>query len=259
MSNSLVLAHIKQVMNSFLKDHPQLSVNALSKRSEVSEATMRRILNDQVKTEPCGDTILEILAAITKERRISELVKMFPGPISEKLSQTFGIQAQNSQYQHIPELERELNDEITYLIYKLAANTSGTSRLKVSEMLGIIGLDRLDKLISKDLIIEENGTLHARYKSFTLSNQVFARNFKTCAQFINTKKNRDISRNLFYNLSESINEDSYREVLKIQRQAMKKISQLINDPKNVGEIPFFQLIAVDHFDHISSSKDQTFH
>jgi len=259
MSSSQVLAHIKQVMSSFLSEHPQLSVNALSKRSEVSEATMRRILNDQVKTEPSGDTVLEILVAITKERRISELVKMFPGPIAEKLTQTFGILTQSNQYQHIPELERELNDEITYLVYKLAANTKGTSRLKVSEVLGIIGLDRLDKLISKDLVLEENGTLHARYKSFTLSNQVFSRNFKSCAQFINTQKNRDLSKNLFYNLSESINEDSYNEVLKIQRQAMKKISQLINDPKNVGDIPYFQLIAIDHFDHLSSSKDQTSH
>lgn len=257
MNKSEVLVHIQQVMSSFLKEHPQLSVNALSKRSEVSEATMRRIVNDQVKTEPCGDTIIEILAAITKERRISELVKMFPGPIADKLKQTFGFQTQNSRYQHIPELERELNDEITYLVYKLAANSKGTNRLKVSETLGIIGLDRLDKLMSKELIIEDQGVLHARYKSFTLSNQVFTRNFKSCAQFINTQKNRDPSRNLFYNLSESINDETYREVLKVQRQALKKINLLLNDPDNGGDIPYFQLVAVDYFDHMSSSKEPT--
>lgn len=247
-----LIGELRKVVIRHLESNPRLSVNALSKRSNVSEATLRRIVKDQIKTEPCPDTVLEVLIAITKEQKISELAKMFPGIIADKLKAAFGFQTHTSNYQYVPELEQELNDEISYLVYKIAANTNGVSIEQIKSSFGIIGLERLEKLIEKKLIEFKDGQYHAIYKSFSMSNQVFIRNFKSVAQFINISKNRDLSQNLFYNLSESISREAYQEVLKIQKQALKKISQIINDEKNKGDIPFFHLTAVDRFDHKAS-------
>lgn len=250
-----LLKELKQVVQLYLEQNPRLSVNALSKRSDVSEATLRRILKDQIKTEPCGETVLEVLIAITKENKISELVKRFPGVIAEKLKETFGVQSEQS-YQFVPQLESELSDEISYLVYKLSANTNGVSLNQVKKIFGIMGLEKLEKLIEKNLIEKRDDVFHAVYKSFALGNQVFVKNFKACSQFINVSKNRDVNQNLFFNLSESISKEAYNEILKIQKQALKKISQVVNLEQSKGDIPFFMLTSVDRFDHKVENNDQ---
>ena len=82
-NNHLLITHLQTVIRSYLDQHTRISLNGLSKRCSVSEPTLRRIMNGQVKTAPTLTTVVDILSTIGKESRLSKLIDMYPGPIAE--------------------------------------------------------------------------------------------------------------------------------------------------------------------------------
>ena len=59
-----VADHLRLIITQYLEKRPQLSVNGISKRCNVSEPTLRRIMSGKVKTIPQITTLLDILTYI---------------------------------------------------------------------------------------------------------------------------------------------------------------------------------------------------
>jgi transcriptional regulator with XRE-family HTH domain len=245
-----VLENLRQVIQTFLDQHDRISLNGLSKKCQVSEPTLRRIMSGKVKTMPTLTTIVDILATISKENRLPELIKQYPGPIAEVLKEGFSlVNDEELPYQFSAELNEVLRDEQRYLIFKLAANSSGVRRDRVKELFGLLGEQKLDDLIARDLVyeklVDQQRVAFTRIEGFSLSHELFISHFKAVANYIDTSARPGNKNNLYYNFSESVNETGRREILNIQRQALKKIIAILNDEKYRGELPLFVLSAID--------------
>lgn len=245
-----LLAELKNVIQNFLDEHQRISLNGLSKRCQVSEPTLRRIMSGKIKTTPTLTTVVDILSTISKEDRLPELVKKYPGVIAETLKEGFSLIAdEDTPYQYCAELNEVLRDEQRYLIFKLAANTGGVKRTRVKELFGLIGEQKLDDLIARDLVYEKllgnERVIFTRVEGFSLSNDLFISHFKACANYIDTRAKPGKKNNLYYNFSESVNETGRREILNIQRAALKKMAAILHDDKYRGELPLFILSAID--------------
>jgi hypothetical protein len=222
-SNS-VLNELKRSIQGYLNSHPRISLNGLSKRCAVSEPTFRRIMNDQVKTTPNPDTIVEILTTVHRGSKLRDIVEMYPGPIAELLIETFGFVAEeDSPYKVSDVLDQELAEREAYLIYKLAANRSGVTRAKVTQLFGRVGEQIAENLLEKELLEVKNNIYHATLDGFSLTHELFIRNFKALADFIDTNPNNTHRKNQYYNFSESVNSEGLKKVMDIQRMALKKI------------------------------------
>ncbi|MCO4792328.1 MAG: hypothetical protein KC493_01355 [Bacteriovoracaceae bacterium] len=259
LNNNLILNQLQDSVLSYLGRNKNISLNGLSKRCSISEPTLRRIKNGQIKTLPTLTTIIDLLCSLNKVDKIPELIEIYKEtPIGAFLNEHFSVLASGDySYEFNQELDESLRDNISYLIFKLSCNTSGVTHTKIKEMFGKHGTDKLEVLEKKNLIKKESDgeTYKTAIEAFSLGHEHFVEHFKAVADFIKTGEIGPKKNNLFYNFSESVNEKGMREILQIQRLALKKIAKVLNDKEYTGEIPLFVLSAIDTLDLPQQEED----
>ncbi len=248
-SEFTVLDQLSEIVNEYLKSNPRMSLNGLSKRCQVSEPTIRRIAKKQIKTLPNISTVLDLLTTISRKQNIKEVVDLYPGPVAEMIRDALPlVDEQESEYSHA--LNQHLKDPLKYLIFKLSLNSKGVRREKIKSLFGEHGVSELDALVHIGAIHKKGGRYFSQYKSFTGSFENFVEQFRATAGFIKVNKTQGRSslNPMFVNASESITPEAYKEITKIQRAALRKISQVARDEKNKGDVPMFFLCALDTLD-----------
>lgn len=236
---------LKNIIACYLTDNPNTSVNSLSHKSKVGASTIRRILNCSVKGNPSPHTILNIVSAISNEKKLTKLVKMFDGELGKSLLDSFGAFVElESDHSCDVDINEALEDRVSYIIYKLAANRTGVSKVEVGSLFGHIGMERLKVLLDKKIVKEIEGTIHACEKQFSLDLKVMTKHLPALVRYYDPEQ-VEMGLNIIYNLSESINEDGIKKIKKITREAAKSIYQVMNSPYYEGDIPFFSVLLGD--------------
>jgi hypothetical protein len=250
MENNLILNELQTNIRTYLDKNTRVSLNGLSKRCAVSEPTLRRIMNGKIKTLPMLSTIVDILCTLNKADSVNDLISIYDGtPIGDFLTNNYNVLSEaNFNYEFSTELNDALRDNVSYLIYKLSANRSGVTSQKVEQIFGHHGMEKLKNLHNLKLITINDNIAKSVAEGFSLSHDQFTPHFKAVADFIKTEQSQVQKKNLFYNFSESINEQAQKEILSIQKTALKKITKILNDENNAGEIPLFVLSAIDSLD-----------
>lgn len=245
-----VVDHLQLVITDFLAKKPHLSINAISKKCNVSEPTLRRIMAKKVKTLPMVTTLLDILTYLANTSSIREIVRRYPGPIATFLTDAMPFLVEFDQ-EYSNALNQELKNPIKYLIYKLAINHSGVTEQKISELYGNHGLQKLAELSEAGFIYKDiHNVIRAKAKSFSSSDGDFVRNFKVVADFIKPEKhkNRRPLNPSYVNCSDSLTVEAYEKIVRLQRSTQRKIRQILADPTSKGAIPTFYIAAIDTLD-----------
>jgi len=241
-----IAEHLSQILKSYLSERPNLSLNGLSKRCKVSEPTLRRILKGQVKTLPNYSTILDILTVISGEKSVTSLLGLYPGPAADFIRERLP-HLQECGVDYDPQLNDELKNPAKYIIYKLASNSSGVTEQTVSELFGAQGAGFLEELINKKFIERLDGRIVTLSKNFATSHLSTLTNFKTVADFIKVRPpaaELNLSP-VIANYSDSVSLEAYKKIVLVQKKALEKIRQLMQDNASVGDVPIFVLSAID--------------
>lgn len=251
--NSSVNSQLRQLIEVYLQNHPSLTLNALAVRSGVPATTMRRIMKSsegEQKSEIAPHTVLSLVSYLLKEKKISSLLKKIDGPIAELLNRSFDqfiFDEESSNHTLSTDLNSIFKDKTSYLIYKLAANQCGTSVDEIKNIFGLLGLQKLSDLIEKNWIIaDENNSekLHAREKNFSVD---LALAHQLTHSLVDFYKPTDVEKgfNIFYSMSEGMNEMGIKKIKEIKLEAVKKILHLMNDKSFQGDIPYFAVVLSD--------------
>lgn len=243
MQHSLSLnTQLKEIIDNYLTVHTSLTVNGLANRANVPGTSLRRMIKGSNKSIPAAHTVLNLVSYIYREKNIGKLLTKINGPVGAMLSESFGsFTTRNDHYSNDLELNETLSDQFNYFIYKLAANHKGTTESEVYELYGSVGITRLKSLVAQgDILNNEKGQYHAREKNFALDLAVAK---KHLPELVNFYRPEEVSqgRNLFYSLSESLNNAGIQKVKDIQRDAVKKIGEIVNGAENHGDIPYFSI------------------
>ena len=246
---SSVLIQLSEIINNYLLANPNVSLNGLSKRCQVSEPTIRRISKRQVKTIPNVSTVLDLLTTISRKKSIPEVIELYPGPVAEYIREMFP-HVEEAEPEYSNSLNACLKEPLKYLIFKLSLNKMGVTRDRIKRLFGEHGLRELDELTRLEFIEKRGQRFHSIYRHMTMNQDFFVDQFRATASFIKPHKmSENLPMNpLFVNASASISADTYKEITKIQRQALKKISQSIRQDSGDGPIPVFFLCALDTLD-----------
>lgn len=244
-----LLEELQKVLNQYFFDNPKVSLNALSKQCTVSEPTLRRILKGQIKTLPTSTTILDILTTLSGESNTLKISNLYPGPIANYLKWALP-QIQDCATEYNAELNAELEDPTKYLIFKLSANSSGLPKKRLQELFGVLGQLSADHLVKKEYLSFDGITYRTTIKHFTASKRSFVKNFKLIADFIKTESFdlKPKNHSLHANYSESLSENAYKDIIRIQEKSLKKIRHIMADDKSKGSIPVFLINAIDTFE-----------
>lgn len=237
-----VVEQLKVLIEQHLENFPNISVNALAAKTGVGATTIRRILNLSIKSDPGPHTVLSIVSTVLKETCLPRLLKSVDDPIATVLNKYFGHYTfQGPLYEYFGELDSVLEDTTCYIIYKLAANQSGTTLAHIKDLYGEKGLGRLKELVEAQLIFEdEEGRIHAREKNFSISLVTVKKHLPELVRFYKPEELIH-GENVFFTLSESLNSDGIAMIRKIQKQAVKQIHEVVNDRQYQGKIPYMTI------------------
>ncbi|MDD4974811.1 MAG: hypothetical protein PHY93_10700 [Bacteriovorax sp.] len=234
--------------------HSGLTLNALAVRCGVPATTMRRLMQKcpagEQRSELAPHSVLSLVSYLFKEKKISSLLKKIDGPVAELLNRCFDqfiFDEESSSHTLDSDLNNIFQDKTCYLIYKLAANQCGTSTLEIKNIFGLLGLQKLSELIDKNLIVADKDNiniLHAREKNFSVDLGL-ARDLTH--SLVDFYKPRDVEAgfNLFYSLSEGMNEKGIKKIKEIEKDAVKKIYDLMSDKNYQGDIAYFAVVLSD--------------
>ncbi|OFZ13646.1 MAG: hypothetical protein A2X86_20945 [Bdellovibrionales bacterium GWA2_49_15] len=240
-----LVEQLKDVINEYFSKYPNTSINGLAMRSSVGATTLRRILSLEIKGDPSPHTVLNIASAISKEKRLSKLVQMFDGPMGELIRESFSTYVEvDAPHKFDPDLNEVLRDRLSYFVYKLTANRSGAREDEIFDLFGLPGVERLKKLRKENLVRLEGAQYHAVEKNFSLDLSVAKEHLPELVKFYRPE-NLDRGLNIFYTLSESLNEEAIKKVKAIQHEAAKKIYEIMNAPESDGTIPYFTVQLAD--------------
>lgn len=245
-----LIEQLSRIVNQYLMDHPGISLNGLSKQCRVSEPTIRRISKCQIKTNPNVSTVLDLLTTISGTKEVHEIVNRYPGAVADFIKDALPhLEEQKPEYSHT--LNSYLQDPTRYLVFKLALNRSGVTVDKIRQLFGEMGVIELNGLVKQEIVEERvDGRYHAKIKHYHGDYDTVTDRMKAVLNFLKTEKvqSRMPLNPLFVNGSNSVSEEAYKEVSKIQRAAFKKISQILSDDGSDGPIPLFYLCAMDTLD-----------
>ena len=202
------------------------------------------------KSELAPHSVLSLASYLFKEKKISALLKRIDGPVAELLNRCFDqfiFDEDSSTHTLNNDLNNLFKDKTTYLIYKLAANQCGTSLEEIKNVFGLLGLQKLSELMDANWIIadaNDGNILHAREKNFSVDLNLAHQLTHSLVDFY---KPRDVEAgyNLFYSLSEGMSEVGIKKIKEIEKDAVKKIFDLMNNKDNQGTIPYYAVILSD--------------
>ena len=238
---------LRAMVFDYLKKHNGLTLNALSQRCGVPATTMRRLMQEEQRQELAPHSVLALTSYLLKEKNISKLLRLVTGPVAELLNRSFDqfiFNETSSSHKMETDLNTLLQDKISYIIYKLAANNCGTNVQTIKDIFGLTGLLKLNELINKNWIIADINNpeiLHAKEKNFTID-LALAQNLTH--SLLDFYKPNDVQKgyNLFYSLSEGLNEVGIKAVKEIEKNAVKKIYEIMSNKEFQGEIPYFTIM-----------------
>ncbi len=236
---------LKDMMEKHLEKFPNVSINALALRSGVGATTLRRILNLSIKGDPSPHTVLSLVSVVYKEKKLSKLLPQVQGPVGDHLRECFAqFMEEDVPHEIDLNLNEVLSDRLSYFIYKLAANTSGTTRPKILELFGKLGEERLASLIKTGWILEEGKVLHAKEKNYSLDVRLSKKHLPELVSFYKPDEVSD-NKNIFYTLSESLTEEGIKKIKEIQYEAVRKIYEVMSAEEYLGDLPYFTINLSD--------------
>ena len=80
---------LKNCMENYFNNFPNMSINGLSKRAKIGATTLRRILSLSLKGNPNPKTVLNLMSVLTKQKDIELIIKVSPPLIKKYLHESF--------------------------------------------------------------------------------------------------------------------------------------------------------------------------
>jgi hypothetical protein len=238
---------LRQMTAIYLDSHPALTLNALAIRAGVAATTMRRLMRGEDKGELAPHSVLALVSYLLREKKISTLLTIIEGPVAELLKRSFDqfIFDEKATHQLDQSLNEIFKDKTNYLIYKLAANKCGTTIEEIKNCFGLHGLKKCHELIKNNWIISDKfERLHAKEKNFSTD---LALAHQLTHSLVDLYKPDDVASglNLFYSLSEGMNEEGIKKIKEIEKEAVKKVFEVMNEEQFQGFIPYFSVFLSD--------------
>jgi hypothetical protein len=239
---------LREMVRGFLNNHPSLTLNAFAQRSGVAPTTLRRLMQDESRSEIAPHSVLALVSYVLREKKISKLIKVVDGPVGDLLRKSFDqfiFDESASDHKLDSDLNEVFKDKLNYLIYKMAANQCGTTFEEIRNNFGLHGVRKLEILMQQKWIVSDRAqVLHAKEKNFTVD---LNRAHELTHALVDQYKPSDVEKgySLFYSLSEGLNEVGVKEVKKIQIEAIKKVFEVMNNKEFNGSIPYFSIFLSD--------------
>lgn len=242
---------ISNLIRDWIKNNPLSNISDFSRKSGVAESSIRRIFTNDDTGSISIENLIKICITLSGNNKLSSLHLNFSDPLKSKIlefTKLFSHDEAHLKYDRETTSETELNNSLedfhTYLVYKRISHEDGVSKENIAQWYGEIGLNCLDSLIQKELVLQSNGVLLVKYPYFSLPLSLVKNH---AGKLIDLFYKPETQYNLMSSMSGSVNVDGYGDIIDILSEAKLKIEKVFELKK--GNIP---TIAIGFADTMTS-------
>jgi hypothetical protein len=235
---------VKTCIDAYFTMNPRLTLQNVEDKTSVPYSTLRSIM--LLNGNPQPESVIKIYQALGYDQELYQYMSDFHPDIASVMAMKT---SHNMEYAYIRDEDREyFISEDYYLIINLTSSTSGTSYEEVSHVLGTKGIERLEELVKRNLVIRNE---HGKYVS-AVSNYKLS--------FADTKKGVEMSLR-YYRLAEAGNINNWlslqteslnKEGLKAlkalhQKQFNERKEEVLNNPMYNGDFKVYSATVSSTF------------
>jgi hypothetical protein len=242
---------VQTAVKRYFERFPRVSIKALSMRTGVPYATLRRILQAEVN-DIKDETIFKLIDRVMlREDRMSFIRDHYPAlakVVAEYPEQ--GLDDDGS----VAMLKKFRYMDPHNFIIKLALTTAGTTRDDVQRLTGERGILALEEMVDAGLIIEEREILRVHGNGFRLMDidDIQHQIQKDLHYFPRNMVGTQYAR--IGHMSESVSKEALARMVAMSGELLKNIEQ--TKDSETGTIPFFFDIMIGTYDRHTLIGDQ---
>ncbi len=246
---------LQKLIQDYFQQYKNMTVNGLALKCGVPEATLRRMVQVKTKTVPATANIVSVLTYILRAPNLTTLIDRLENPLADYLKEQYQFigklnpsSLSDAERREQQVLMREVfQNKTVYHTFRCCLHRQGTTEKFIESVFGRPGLKALDTLLTNNLIFRRQDKFFSVATNPEFPPDLFKENFKSTADYIVDQSSNGDHHNLFANLTQSVNETAYAEIIHIQRESLHKILKILQNTESDGEIPCFVLSGVDHY------------
>ncbi len=248
METEALRSLLRDALVEYRSQRPHLSIRAIAKNTGVDRYFLGKILEESSGSSKLDlNKVLILLKGLSKETSLKSAIDSQKEPLKKELMSTFSV-LYNSDKVLSKEIESlNLFDYDEYLVLVLATFDTGTTRESVGKILGEKGLTVLDRYLEDEILIEKFKKIKlASGVDFFTTLKLLKFQIGNYARFYNPA-HAGKNRNYIHVSAQGVTLKALREAVKLHRDLHEKMTSLINNPQNFGDIPFFSVGLMDTF------------
>lgn len=233
-----------ETLRTFLKgcvDNGSHSIAMLSKKSGLSEMTVRRII--QGENSASFETAVALLKVTAQQSEMMTILRADFPDLSQTIEKIWGP-AEIYSPQTNTDLNKALSTSLGCYIINLAACKGGIKRETIAKLYGKCGTDVLEKLLSNELLIENGEKIKTPTEDFAVSDfGTMLSQIRSLADLYNTKHKTHVATIQ----SDKLNSDGALAVQKAVIRCSTAIAEIRQDPKFHGDIALYFCAFANRF------------
>lgn len=233
-------------LNDLQSKYPQKTECQLASIIGISRATFNRMKNDA--KVPQMENILKLLIGSDNINILNHAVNLVDKGLGEKLKKAMEVSLSEKKIlAENKRLEALFENRDLFITYILCDKNSGATKDEVISALGPIGLECLNTLVDKNIILKlnnnyylkEKGTLVRGFSSIKYHLATYARFYRP--------EHVGLNINYAHSLSEGLNKEGIQLAHEAHRDFHKTIKNIYRNPEYQGNITSFSVAFCDTF------------
>lgn len=238
---------IRDDLDSFLSkfSNKSFAIRVLSKESEISEKTIRRILDNQ--NRPTYDTIYSIYSVMFENENEVELLETVPKIVSAYLkSKTVRKLKKKKNKQEFNFLELFKKDPILCELFIKSA-LGGISTSATAYRYGQYGIELIEKLVLMNVVKEvEKGIYKITNSAPRIEGELLKFVGLRFSDSFGKPKNSDVTdQNVMSFYATNLNDEGFKEWIRIDTEAFYKKIEVANNKQFKGTKSYFTFNSTD--------------
>ncbi|MFY7928139.1 MAG: hypothetical protein ACOVS5_04640 [Oligoflexus sp.] len=237
------LEAVQAAVKSYFERFPRVSIKALSMRTGVPYATLRRILQNEVN-DIKDETIFKLIDRVMLRQERMVFIKDHYPALAKVI-------VDYPEHSLDDESAIDLLKRFRYLdphnyIIKLALTTSGTSRDDVQRLTGERGIMALEEMLDAGLMVEERDVIRIEGSGHRLLDldDMLHQIGKDLQYFPRSMVGTQYAR--LGHMSESVTKEALLKMVEMSGELMKNIEKVKDS--EIGDVPFFFDIVISTYD-----------
>jgi hypothetical protein len=237
------LEAVQAAVKSYFERFPRVSIKALSMRTGVPYATLRRILQNEVN-DIKDETIFKLIDRVMLRQERMVFIKDHYPSLAKVISD---YPEQNLDDESAIDLLKRFRylDPHNYII-KLALTTSGTSRDDIQRLTGERGIMALEEMLDAGLLVEERDVIRIEGSGHRLLDldDMLHQISKDLQYFPRSMVGTQYAR--IGHMSESVTREALLKMVEMSGELMKNIEKVKDS--ETGDVPFFFDVVISTYD-----------